>query len=60
MAKTGSDLLFVVRFDLEFAALSPEAFVRQYLIEGLQILQLPSLDFQLGAVAAKALRQQAR
>ena len=34
--QAGIDLLFVVRFDAEFAKLSPEDFVRHYLIEGLR------------------------
>ena len=33
---TGIELAFIVKFDKEFAALSPEAFIRQYLVEGLR------------------------
>jgi len=35
--KCGIDMLFTVRFDRDFAKLSPDAFVRQYLIEGLRV-----------------------
>ena len=35
--KCGIDLLFTVRFNRDFAALSADKFVRQYLIEGLQV-----------------------
>ena len=31
----GIDVLFIARFDMEFAALTPEAFVQRYLIDGL-------------------------
>ena len=34
--QTGIDLLFVAGFDAEFAQISPEEFVRQYLIQGLR------------------------
>src|SRR5438046_10695454 len=36
MKSTGIDVLFVAQFDHAFSRLSPEHFVRQYLIEGLQ------------------------
>jgi riboflavin kinase/FMN adenylyltransferase len=36
MRSTGIDLLFVARFDHSFSRLSPEHFVREYLIEGLK------------------------
>jgi riboflavin kinase/FMN adenylyltransferase len=32
----GIELLFIARFDMAFAALSPDAFVQQYLVEGLR------------------------
>ncbi len=32
----GIELLFVVHFDLEFASLSPDAFIRQFLVTGLR------------------------
>lgn len=35
--KCGIDLLFTVRFDRDFAKLSPDEFVRQYLVEGLHV-----------------------
>jgi riboflavin kinase/FMN adenylyltransferase len=35
MSDTGIDLLFIAHFDQAFSRLSPEHFVRQYLIEGL-------------------------
>ena len=37
IAENGIDLLFTIRFDLEFAACSPDEFVRRYLVEGLRI-----------------------
>ena len=36
MSGTGIDLLFIAHFDQAFSRLSPEHFVRQYLIEGLK------------------------
>ena len=36
MKGTGIDLLFIAQFDHAFSRMSPEHFVRQYLIEGLQ------------------------
>jgi riboflavin kinase / FMN adenylyltransferase len=36
MSGTGIDLLFIAQFDHAFSRTSPEHFVRQYLIEGLQ------------------------
>jgi riboflavin kinase/FMN adenylyltransferase len=36
MGDTGIDLLFIARFDHTFSRLSPEHFVREYLIEGLK------------------------
>jgi riboflavin kinase/FMN adenylyltransferase len=36
LAETGIDLLFVARFDRAFSRLSPEHFIREYLIEGLK------------------------
>jgi len=35
--KCGIDMLFKVQFDRDFAKLSPENFIRQYLIEGLHV-----------------------
>jgi len=37
IAESGIDLLFVARFDRDFSTLSPNAFVRQYLVNGLHI-----------------------
>jgi riboflavin kinase/FMN adenylyltransferase len=36
MSATGLDLLFIARFDHAFSRLSPEHFVREYLVEGLK------------------------
>jgi riboflavin kinase/FMN adenylyltransferase len=38
--KSGIDMLYTVRFDREFARLSADNFVRQYLIEGLHVCAL--------------------
>jgi len=35
--KCGIDLLFTARFDRDFAALSPDAFIQKYLIQGLHV-----------------------
>jgi riboflavin kinase / FMN adenylyltransferase len=35
LASMGIDLVFTARFDAKFAALTPEAFIRKYLIDGL-------------------------
>jgi len=35
--KCGIDMLFIIRFDRDFARLSADEFVRQYLIEGLHV-----------------------
>jgi riboflavin kinase/FMN adenylyltransferase len=36
VSSTGIDLLFIARFDHEFSRMSPEHFVREFLIEGLK------------------------
>src|SRR5262249_50936386 len=36
MRDTGIDLLFIAKFDQAFSRLSPEHFVREYLVEGLR------------------------
>jgi riboflavin kinase / FMN adenylyltransferase len=36
LESAGIELLFIARFDMEFAALTPEAFVRKYLVDGLR------------------------
>jgi riboflavin kinase/FMN adenylyltransferase len=35
IAESGIDVMFVIRFNRDFASLSPNAFVRQYLVNGL-------------------------
>ncbi|HET9219737.1 MAG TPA: bifunctional riboflavin kinase/FAD synthetase [Terriglobia bacterium] len=36
----GIELVFIARFDAEFAALTPEAFIRKYLVDGLRTRML--------------------
>jgi len=36
LSKLGIELVFTAKFDADFAALSPEAFIRKYLIDGLR------------------------
>src|SRR6185295_17992485 len=36
LEEAGIELLFIAKFDMSFAALTPEAFVRSYLVDGLR------------------------
>ncbi|HEX4999151.1 MAG TPA: bifunctional riboflavin kinase/FAD synthetase [Terriglobia bacterium] len=40
IGELGIDLLFVARFDRDFAALAPEAFITRYLVDGFQALSV--------------------
>jgi riboflavin kinase / FMN adenylyltransferase len=62
--ESGIDILFTVRFDQDFANLSPDEFVREYLVDGLHIRAIcvgSNFNFgHRGAGTVETLRQWAR